>query len=66
MLQEEVQDKKSRLKERMRENMGIIRSVLEDNGVKDKLDIIGLVKSKSTKDRFHAISSYAATPSLNT
>ncbi len=40
----------------MKENMEVIRSTLEKQGVANKEDIITLVRSKSTKDRLHPTS----------
>ena len=37
--------------------MEIIRSTLEDNGIKNKNDIISLVRSKSTRDHLNPPSS---------
>ena len=44
----------------MRNNMEVIKSSLEDYGVKNKTDIINLVRSKSTKDRIYMPSSFAS------
>lgn len=52
MLQEEVAEKRSRLKAIMKENMEIVKANLERSGVNTKEDIMALVRSKSTKDKF--------------
>ena len=61
LLEKEVQDKRNRLKQKMRENMQTIKSTLEDSGIKSKDDLIILFRSKSTKDGFKPISLTART-----
>ena len=43
--------------------MNFVRSTLEDKGVQNKTDIISLVRSKSTKERLQALSSYIGSDS---
>lgn len=52
MLQSEVSEKKARLKAIMKENMETIKANLEYSGINTKQDIMMLVRSKSTKDKF--------------
>ena len=56
MLQEEVAEKRSRLKAIMKENMEIVKANLERSGVNTKEDMMALVRSKSTKDKFTPMS----------
>ena len=55
ILTSEVKDKKTRVKEILRENMELTKNIFKENGINTKQDIARLTKSQSVKNRLYPL-----------